>query len=466
MTPTPSLPEAVLWNEGMLLTPQHLQQERIYLQAQTAFRLAAAMPDAWGVRHLALDGSALLAGSVSVTALDCVLPDGSVLSYPGDGNPHALTLQVEQMSRDCKRPLRIYAVVRSHGDNAAVPDHPERRYDTGTPVRATDENTGLDAQSIGRLRLHYELAAYELDAAPPATLSACPLLQLQRNGQDRLEVAPYHPPMLRLGASAFRAPDSLGERLVELVQKMRLKIDELSSSIDEKPGLDDSLSGAGSLQRYAARLLAGVLPPLQICVTDSDLHPRDMYRALAVAVGAVAGLRPRPMPPDMRPYRHADCLEQFSAACQFLEDALGGLHSNYERHRFNLFKEGFSQRLFDDMHGDVIVELKPQPGQSATDAWHWLHRASIASAALIGVVQQQRQRGAIARQLSEEEVRERRLPADAALFLIKNEPIHSAGKNAFAAGEHLIIQGVDRKHMPEQVYLYHAKRRTHEAGHA
>ncbi|MES2127116.1 MAG: type VI secretion system baseplate subunit TssK [Pseudomonadota bacterium] len=466
MYANPSLPEAVLWTEGMLLTPQHLQQERVYWQAQMAHRFAAALPDAWGVRQLAVDTAALLGGRVSVTLLDCVLPDGSVLCYPADGRCEPLTLQLDAPGRDSTRPLCICAVVRGHGDNAAVRGHADRRYDAGTPLRATDENTGQDAQSIDRLRLRYELAAYEIDAAPPATLSACPLLQVRRNSAGQFEVAPYHPPMLRLGASAFRAPDSLAERLEQLVQSMRMKLDELGGAVDEKPGLDDSLSGAGSVLRHAARVLAGVLPPLQICATDPELHPREMYRALAIAVGAVAALAARPMPPEMRPYRHAGCLEQFSAVCLYLEEAMQGLHSDYERHRFSPFKEGFSRRLFADMQGDVIIELQPQAGQSASDCGRWLHRSSIASADLIGVVQQQRQRGASARQLSEAEARARRLPADAALFLIKNEHIHSANKEAFAAGEPLMIQGVDRHNMPEQVFLYRAKRHRHEAGHA
>ena len=39
----------VVWSEGMLMCPQHLQQQDLFFEGTLAQRLAAATPYAWGV---------------------------------------------------------------------------------------------------------------------------------------------------------------------------------------------------------------------------------------------------------------------------------------------------------------------------------------------------------------------------------------------------------------------------------
>ncbi len=52
-------PQRIVWSEGMLISPQHLQQQDRYHEALLGERLRALSPHAWGVVELALDERAL-----------------------------------------------------------------------------------------------------------------------------------------------------------------------------------------------------------------------------------------------------------------------------------------------------------------------------------------------------------------------------------------------------------------------
>ena len=48
-------PQRVVWSEGMLISPQHLQQQDRYHEALLSERLRAYSPHAWGVVELVLE---------------------------------------------------------------------------------------------------------------------------------------------------------------------------------------------------------------------------------------------------------------------------------------------------------------------------------------------------------------------------------------------------------------------------
>ena len=52
-------PQRVVWSEGMLVSPQHLQQADLYHERLLNERLGAAFPFAWGVSQVAIDPGAL-----------------------------------------------------------------------------------------------------------------------------------------------------------------------------------------------------------------------------------------------------------------------------------------------------------------------------------------------------------------------------------------------------------------------
>lgn len=70
-----------VWTEGMLLCPQHMQQQDIFHEANLHERLAAMTPIHWGVVSLKFDVGALKTGQLQVTLFRGVFPDGAAVSF-------------------------------------------------------------------------------------------------------------------------------------------------------------------------------------------------------------------------------------------------------------------------------------------------------------------------------------------------------------------------------------------------
>ncbi|MGN6668502.1 MAG: type VI secretion system baseplate subunit TssK, partial [Trinickia sp.] len=89
----------VVWSEGMLLQPQHLQQHDRYVRAQIDARCASLRPYAFGFSELAIDLEQLKLGRIALTACAGVLPDGSPFRLPADDDL-PLPLAVPEDARD------------------------------------------------------------------------------------------------------------------------------------------------------------------------------------------------------------------------------------------------------------------------------------------------------------------------------------------------------------------------------
>jgi len=73
--------QKVVWSEGLLMAPQHLQQQDRYHEALLCDRLDAMHPFNWGVIKVELDKKLLSAGQIQLATFRGVLPDGTVLVF-------------------------------------------------------------------------------------------------------------------------------------------------------------------------------------------------------------------------------------------------------------------------------------------------------------------------------------------------------------------------------------------------
>ena len=89
------LSEHIQWHEGMLLAPQHFQQESARVDALVGWQTLAGHPAAWGVRRLEVDEALLGNGLLRITAIEAILPDGMAVHYDAaqaQGHPLELDL--------------------------------------------------------------------------------------------------------------------------------------------------------------------------------------------------------------------------------------------------------------------------------------------------------------------------------------------------------------------------------------
>src|SRR5262249_51357000 len=74
----------VVWSEGMLLSPQHLQQWDRYTHHLLDERLRVVEPMAWGFTRLEVDRDALRNGRFAILSASGVLPAGPAFALPED----------------------------------------------------------------------------------------------------------------------------------------------------------------------------------------------------------------------------------------------------------------------------------------------------------------------------------------------------------------------------------------------
>src|SRR5512141_390020 len=80
--------QRVVWSEGMLVSPQHMQQAALYHERVLDCRLSATPSLAWGITAVQIDAGALTADQVVVSRFAGVLPDGLPLDFKA-GDPEA-----------------------------------------------------------------------------------------------------------------------------------------------------------------------------------------------------------------------------------------------------------------------------------------------------------------------------------------------------------------------------------------
>lgn len=79
--------EKVIWREGMLLRPQHLQQQDRFYAHQQKTLLNQAQSFNWGFYQLEIDQQYLMMGKVVISHASGILPDGTLFSIQGDQAP-------------------------------------------------------------------------------------------------------------------------------------------------------------------------------------------------------------------------------------------------------------------------------------------------------------------------------------------------------------------------------------------
>ena len=103
----------VVWSEGMMLHPQHFQQQARYVDAQLRETVAANIPYAWGLSSIDIDTGLLKTGKFCVHSAQGVLHDGSVFHFPdADQAPPAIEITKGELG------LTLYLAVpiRRHGN--------------------------------------------------------------------------------------------------------------------------------------------------------------------------------------------------------------------------------------------------------------------------------------------------------------------------------------------------------------
>ena len=275
----------LLWSEGMLLTPQHFQQNDLYWSEQLGHLMGQLRPHFWGLLHLELDESRLADAEVVVTRLHCVTPDGLVVHRDAAAGDPPLVVDLKQAPRFASEglPVKVYLAVPGRSGARGADGRSSRRFSPVAGAEVADFNTGEGPVEVNRLRPCLELWAGEV---PPPRYSSMALCELTRVSGTTIGFTTYQPPLLRMGASRAFGEQGLERRIKEAIAGVRRKTRELCG----RPDPNDTSVSIHPSYRKAILAVAAALPPLEVLVESGTAHPFDLYLALAQQVGQLSAI--------------------------------------------------------------------------------------------------------------------------------------------------------------------------------
>lgn len=301
----------VQWFEGMLLEPQHFQQQEQYHHKKNLIYQAASTPFFWGVQTLEIDTDLLSSGTFLIKNLLAIMQDGSVLQITDQEDQKPQLALEDQKNIDWSKPQPIHLCVVKHRDDAANMYSDFPRYESVEDKDFLDENTGKSPVSIPRLKHKIILIAGE---KVPYRYVSFPIAMIQK--QDVGFIIKSFSPACQM----VKKNSLLYKEASKIISQIRQKLNFLSSKI-QTSDIEDSNSVFQTLVRYST-ILSPLVPKGEVMLDSEASHPFDLYKELCFIAGSMANLRRDQVCPRLPDYRHISPLSCYRKVIRLIQDYL------------------------------------------------------------------------------------------------------------------------------------------------
>lgn len=294
--------QPVVWSEGLLLSPQHLQQWDRWVQHLVAERFRQAQAFEWGFSALELDRDSLKNGRVALRAARGVLPDGTPFHAPEDDPlPPARSLEghfdARQDSIVVALGLPAARPGRAHLGAPGQDGRPTPRY-SEEAVELPDDNTGSDERSIAVARRNLVLLFPDDALGDHDHLPFAEIVRASDGSFATREA--YVPPCLSLAAS-----DTLVAIVRATLERLIAKSAEIGGMRRQRGGVVD-FSSADTTSFLQLHTVNAVIPALAHRLAQRRGHPEDLYLELARLAGMLCTFSDQLTAKDLPVYDHRD----------------------------------------------------------------------------------------------------------------------------------------------------------------
>ncbi|HLM66941.1 MAG TPA: type VI secretion system baseplate subunit TssK [Longimicrobium sp.] len=369
------IPEAVLWEEGMLLSPQHFQQGAQRQEELLHYHLGLDTPYHWGIVRLGWDKSQLAGKILRVHTLEAVMPDGLAVHHYADE-----TLQVDLSLHEATAridPVRVWLTVPARRGPGEPWNGSNHRTAPTDGDRAIDEYSGAQI-NVRRARPVLRLVA---GPRPGNEYVSLPVAEVRVVEEAFTVSGSYVPPLLRCstGSDPYR-------RCSELAQKTRNRANDLSQR-----GV-----GSEAVQR-SIRAMAAALPPFEAVIKSARAHPFMLYHALCTFAGSLAGAGAPVVPPDFDAYDHENLGASFARVEEFASGLLKSMAETRQTHRFQLYRGGFRLPVLAEewLRPDgLVIGVLAAEGSTEDAVVAWMDEVTIGSEERLADIRITRVKGA------------------------------------------------------------------------
>lgn len=273
-------PLRVVWSEGLLMSPQHLQQQDLYHERLVGSRLDALEPLNWGVVSVEVDRRALESGQVRVASLTAVLPDGLVIDCASGDPELPPSRPVEGHFPHTQDVLEVYVGVPRERDG--VSNYGETQGGRTRFVVATRAVPDLTGEG-GNLEVSFGQRNLQVlfGAEPRDDFECLKIAELCRDASGNLALNdPYVPPILQVEASPFILAGM--KRLLRLMSTRRRSLAEAAR---ERGDATVEYNAADITRFLLLNAINTYLPVLNHLVDMPDVPPRVAYTWMLALAG-------------------------------------------------------------------------------------------------------------------------------------------------------------------------------------
>ncbi|WP_439886807.1 type VI secretion system baseplate subunit TssK [Pseudomonas sp. MBLB4123] len=287
----------VVWQEGMLLRPQHFQQSDRYYEHQLKTRTQKLASYAWGFFELEIDRQFLNMGKLVVSKASGVLPDGSLFDIGAEREP--LALDVPPNTSNVPVYLALPLVTGNHIESRRPEQQDVLARYTAFDEEVADSNAGDNASSqvsCGRPDFRLLLGEQQSDQAY-VKLKLCDVLDTTPDGVISLDPE-FIPTYVNFQASGY-----LLSCLKEVISMLGHRGDILA----ERIRATGKVGGAEVGDFMMLQLINRFEPVLRHYLGIEQVHPEQIYRELLGLLGELATFSSETKRPrlDSR-YQHSD----------------------------------------------------------------------------------------------------------------------------------------------------------------
>jgi type VI secretion system protein ImpJ len=311
--------DKVIWLEGMVLSPQHLQQADLLADAGLNSRLQFLSPFYFGLASLEIDRDALESGFFSLRDCSGIFPDGTQFAYPRQDQ----TLDqrpFESFFPASKETLGVYLALPAFGAgnaNLVFPggDSKPARY-LGQAREVSDANTGGNAKELvfGKLNLRILF-----DGESPSGFQTLKICELVRDAQGRVSPSEHFiPTAIRSSAS-----QALMTSLKRLMDTCLQKSNYLMGQRAQKSSGVAQYNAETITNYLLLSSINGALPEIIHCYNHPFVHPEALYRRLLGFAGTLVSFGQDIKAGDMPKYVHGDLQSCYRPLFQIIDTLLG-----------------------------------------------------------------------------------------------------------------------------------------------
>ena len=356
----------VLWQEGLLLTPQHLQLLSSQFDLVSHQKTVASNPFYWGMSSLDIDLAALPTGMFTVAGAEGHFEDGQGFEWD-ESESEGLTLSLPlgpEFERNGSEYLDIFIKKPKGGRLIKADDEAGFRLSSSGPV--ADQVTSAVPTSIDIGEPNLSLSAGERPSSAYDSLFIAKVLKVN----DVYTLAEDLP------ASVYIPKDgAFYHKIGKLLEQLRHKASYLVRGLDNFSASDDNRIDILETRLRLGALLSAITE-FNICIAISPMHTVRVFETLARVYTSLSALIVGGLPLGLPTYEHrAPSLAMFGLVDK-ITSVVAAIATSFRFVPFDEKNREFAVDLQDFNEQRILIGLKGGVEQVLST---WVDGAMIAT---------------------------------------------------------------------------------------